>query len=156
VSEAENDDRRDSLQSLVRLLRSIRRSEILGRLRWACGPRRAHAKDRTARWRLLWHDFVVHGMFNRGGERCQDCGHDYPAWRASDEDWYRVVGGPGGLLCPACFGDRQPQPVMWDPTTEPPTQKMIDTVPPGMIDTMADISWLSRLDMLDEFGDSDV
>lgn len=43
----------------------------------------------------------------------------------------------------------------WDPTIDPPTQEMIDSAPPGLLDGMTDISWLSRLDMLDTLPASD-
>lgn len=80
---------------------------MVGRLRWAVRTaRHAKPKTRAARLRLLWHDFVIHGLLHRGTERCQDCGRDYPAWHADDTDWQRAMGGPGGLLCASCFGVR--------------------------------------------------
>lgn len=83
------------------------RSTMIGRLRWAADPRlRRHAKTVAASMRLLWHDLIVHGVFDRGGERCQDCGRDYPRWAATDQDWNEVVGVPWGLLCPRCFVER--------------------------------------------------
>lgn len=81
-----------------------RLGHMAGRLRHAARCAR-HAKPVTfaARLRLLAHDFLLHGLLNRGAERCQDCGHDYPLWYADTVDWTRVLGCPGGLLCPSCF-----------------------------------------------------
>jgi hypothetical protein len=56
--------------------------------------------------RLLYHDFITHGLFGPGSERCQDCGHDYVLWYAEGDLWERVRNTTGGLLCPGCF-DRQ-------------------------------------------------
>lgn len=39
---------------------------------------------------------------------------------------------------------------LWDPTTEEPTQEMIDTAPPGMINTMTDLAWMVRANLLDK------
>jgi hypothetical protein len=39
---------------------------------------------------------------------------------------------------------------LWDPTTEPPTQEMIDTAPAGFCDVLADVSWLAKADLLDK------
>ena len=37
-------------------------------------------------------------------EICQRCGSAVAlVWHASDEDWEKVVGGPGGLRCASCF-----------------------------------------------------
>jgi hypothetical protein len=79
-------------------------SEAGGRFRWAIKTaRHAEPKSFAARLRLLWHDFVLHTLLNSGRQPCQDCGHDYPLWRASDEDWNLVQGGPWGILCERCF-----------------------------------------------------
>lgn len=79
---------------------------VKGRLGWALRTHRhAHPRSVRARVRLLWHDFVIHGLFE-GGERCQDCGRDYVLWNAETDLYVRVHGNPGGLLCPSCF-DRQ-------------------------------------------------
>lgn len=77
---------------------------MLGRLGYACRMAR-HGKPKTlgARLRLLGSDFVIHGLLNRGGERCQDCGRRYPLWHADDMEWERVAGCAAGLLCPNCF-----------------------------------------------------
>lgn len=84
-----------------------RQSHRIGRLRWAAETaRHAEPKSFAARLRLLWHDFVIHGLFDRGGERCQDCGRDYDWWHADDKQWERVQGGPWGLLCRPCFNGR--------------------------------------------------
>lgn len=81
---------------------------MLGRLRWAARTAR-HAEPLTlaARLRLLWHDFVVHGLFNKGGERCQDCGRDTGGWHIDDDEWIAVMGYPSGLLCRPCFNRRE-------------------------------------------------
>lgn len=83
-------------------------SHLLSRLGWAWRTAR-HAEPLSfdARLRLLWHDFVLHGLVNRGGERCQDCGRDYPAWWANDAEWIDVMGYPSGLLCQRCFDRRR-------------------------------------------------
>jgi hypothetical protein len=75
------------------------------RLRWVLGMKR-RPRSLAAWVRLAWHDFVVHGLFDNGCERCQDCGRDYPLWHAEGDLWERVHGTYGGLLCPSCF-DRQ-------------------------------------------------
>jgi len=76
----------------------------LGRLRFAVrAARHARPTSVAGRLRLLWHDFMLHGLLNRGTERCQDCGGDYPLWFAEDAEWRRVLGAPSGLLCPTCF-----------------------------------------------------
>ena len=76
-------------------------SSVIGRLGWAAGMRR---RRKPAVWaRLAWHDFIVHGLRNRGGERCQECGRGYPLWRAPDNLYALVHGTTAGLLCPACF-----------------------------------------------------
>lgn len=78
---------------------------MLGRLSWAANVRRRRWPPGV--WlRLAWHDFVTHGLFGPGGERCQNCGHDYVLWHAEGDLWERVRGYETGLLCPACF-DRQ-------------------------------------------------
>jgi hypothetical protein len=56
--------------------------------------------------RLAFHDFILHGLLNKGGERCQGCGRGYPLWHTEGELWEQVHGRYGGLLCPACF-DRE-------------------------------------------------
>jgi hypothetical protein len=61
--------------------------------------------------RLLWHDFIVHGLLDRGSERCEDCGRptDWETgepWHTTNEEWERVMGGPWGLLCRPCFASR--------------------------------------------------
>jgi hypothetical protein len=73
-----------------------------GRLSWAWGIRR-HPRSPVAWLRLVWHDFIAHGVLNRGGERCQECGRGYVLWRAPDALYEDVHGSCGGLLCPACF-----------------------------------------------------
>jgi hypothetical protein len=80
-------------------------SSVWGRLRYAVHQRR---RPRTlAGWlRLAWHDFIVHALCDRGGERCQDCGRDYPLWRAPDKLYKLTILSDGGLFCPACFSDR--------------------------------------------------
>lgn len=78
---------------------------MLDRLRWAIQTT-CHAEPRFsgARRRLLWHDFIVHALLNRGHERCQDCGRRTGGWWLEDQArWDRVVGGPWGLLCRPCF-----------------------------------------------------
>ena len=75
--------------------------EAFGRLRWAFRTKR-HPRSLAGHLRLLWHDFVIHVLFE-GGERCQDCGCDYVLWEADCDLYERVHGGPGGLLCPRCF-----------------------------------------------------
>lgn len=80
-------------------------SDVRVRLGWAIRMKR-RPRSAAGMLRLLWHDFVTHGLFGPGGERCQDCGRDYPLWHADGDLWDRVHGGPGGLLCPHCF-DRQ-------------------------------------------------
>lgn len=83
-----------------------------GRLGWAARTAR-HAEPKTfgARLRLLRHDFILHGLLNRGGERCQDCGRPTSpggvTWRTTNEEWTRVMGGPTGLLCRPCFAARR-------------------------------------------------
>lgn len=76
-------------------------SGVIGRLRWAAGMRRR--KSPSAYVRLFWHDFVIHAVLNRGGERCQRCGRGYVLWHAPTDLWLRVHGSPAGLLCPGCF-----------------------------------------------------
>lgn len=78
-----------------------------GRLHWAA-TWTLHARPRSlpARLRLLWHDFVLHGLLNRGVERCQDCGRAYDFWHAENAVWRRVMGSEGGLLCQPCFDVR--------------------------------------------------
>jgi hypothetical protein len=79
-------------------------SAALGRLRWALRTAwHAEPKTPTARLRLLWHDFVIHGLLDRGQERCQDCGRPTGDWHTTNECWLRVVGSPFGLLCRSCF-----------------------------------------------------
>jgi hypothetical protein len=40
-------------------------------------------------------------------EVCHSCGSAVAVvWAAKDEDWRKVVGGPGGILCPKCFDSR--------------------------------------------------
>jgi hypothetical protein len=77
-------------------------SAVMGRLRWSLGVKR-RPKPLAGWVRLLWHDFVVHALLNRGGERCQDCGHDYGGWLVGDDLWLLAMPSLGGLLCPACF-----------------------------------------------------
>lgn len=36
---------------------------------------------------------------------CDWCGHPNVAWSAPNDLWNRVVRGPNGILCPACFSD---------------------------------------------------
>jgi hypothetical protein len=77
------------------------------RLRWALRTARYAAPETlAARLRLLWHDFVIHALLNRGHERCQDCGRRTGGWHTSNEHWLRVVGSPSGLLCLPCFDAR--------------------------------------------------
>ena len=60
-----------------------------GRLRYAFGQAsQGSPRSGLARLRLLWHDFIVHALLNRGGERCQDCGRDYPIWPSSIAQGY--------------------------------------------------------------------
>ena len=74
------------------------------RFRWACRMARYNRpRSAVARLRLLWHDFVLHVLLNRGSERCQECGRDYPLWRADDAAWVAVMGSSAGLLCERCF-----------------------------------------------------
>jgi hypothetical protein len=81
---------------------------VIARLCWAARTAYyAQPKSLAARLRLLWHDFIIHTLCNRGGERCQDCGRDFPLWRADDVQWNRVMGGPWGILCAACFYERK-------------------------------------------------
>lgn len=77
-------------------------SGVWGRWSWARSMKR---RPRTPiGWlRLAWHDFVVHGLLDCGGERCQDCGRDYVLWRAPDDLYEQVHGTAAGLLCPMCF-----------------------------------------------------
>jgi hypothetical protein len=76
---------------------------VRGRLGWAARTHRhAHPRSIAARMRLLWHDFVIHGLFE-GSERCQDCGRDYVLWEAPNDLYREVHGSPHGLLCPDCF-----------------------------------------------------
>lgn len=36
-------------------------------------------------------------------EICQCCGHEYlTVYRIPDEIWLKIMGKPGGLLCPIC------------------------------------------------------
>ena len=75
------------------------------RLKWALRMKRRRWPPSV--WlRLVWHDFVTHGLLGPGGEVCQDCGRAYVLWHAEGDLWDRVHGTPCGLLCPACF-DRQ-------------------------------------------------
>lgn len=80
-------------------------SERAERLKRALSTRR---RPRTAlgRLRLLWHDFVTHGLFGPGGEHCQDCGKGYVLWHAEGDLWGRIRGEEGGLSCPSCFDRR--------------------------------------------------
>jgi hypothetical protein len=78
---------------------------MLGRLRWAARTTR-RPRTLSGYLRLLWHDFILHGLFGPGGERCQDCGRSYPLWHAEGDLWDRVQGNRGGLLCPSCFSRR--------------------------------------------------
>lgn len=87
--------------------------ECAERVAWAAKMhvgmvRRGWPRPRTpfAWLRLLWQDFVVHGLFGPGGEVCQDCGRGYPLWHAEKDLWSRIVGGSGGMLCPSCFDRR--------------------------------------------------
>jgi hypothetical protein len=79
----------------------------MGRWSWAAKAVR-YGKPRSfaARCRLLWHDFITHGLLNRGEERCEDCGRGYVLWLAPDDLWLKAKGGTGGVLCPACFAER--------------------------------------------------
>lgn len=68
---------------------------------------------RRRRWppwvwlRLLWADFIRHGMLGSSGEMCQDCGRPMGIiWHAEDALWVEVVGSRAGLLCPRCFDRR--------------------------------------------------
>ncbi len=84
------------------------KSHMFGRIQWACKTaRRAKPGSFTARCRLLWHDFIVHGIFDKGTERCQACGKDYDWYNVPNEEWNVVMGGPGGLLCYSCFLKRR-------------------------------------------------
>ena len=87
---------------------AFRDGGTLGRLGYAFHCAR-HGKPKTlaARLRLLWHDVVLHGLLNRGHERCEDCGRPTGGWRTSNERWQRVMGGPWGLLCQPCFAVRE-------------------------------------------------
>lgn len=80
-------------------------STTMGRLAWACRMRR-RPRTVVGYLRLLRHDFVTHGLFGPGGERCQDCGCDYPLWWAEGDLWESVFGTDGGLSCPGCFDRR--------------------------------------------------
>jgi hypothetical protein len=57
----------------------------------------------------------------------------------------------GELYCD-CGDDFKPSTEfeVWDPTTEAPTQEMIDTAPPGLCDVAADLSWLVKADLLNK------
>lgn len=83
-------------------------SDTVGRIGWAarsfgCAVRFGRPCSPVAHLRLLWHDFIIHALLNRGGERCQRCGNNYVLWHAPSELWDRVHGSPAGLLCPQCF-----------------------------------------------------
>lgn len=49
------------------------------------------------------------GLYEGDDGPCQACGEKYPAWRAPNELWNLVMGGPdakgdpGGMLCPTDF-----------------------------------------------------
>jgi hypothetical protein len=38
-----------------------------------------------------------------GDTRCQECGLPNPVWWVPHEDWNRVTGSEGGILCPTCY-----------------------------------------------------
>jgi hypothetical protein len=79
-------------------------THTLGRLRYAVKATvNGRPKTLMAKLRLIWHDFVIHGLLDRGTERCQDCGRDYALWHADDDEWAKIMDGPGGLLCAACY-----------------------------------------------------
>lgn len=80
---------------------------MIGRLRWALRMRQVPAKGLPARLRLLFNDVVLHGLFNRGQQRCEDCGRAYPLWRTTDDEWEAVMEGPAGILCESCFSSRR-------------------------------------------------
>jgi hypothetical protein len=73
-----------------------------GRLLWAIRTRR-QPRSSAGYLRLVWHDFVTHGLFDAGGERCQDCGRDYVLWSAPTALYAMVHGSTRGPLCPWCF-----------------------------------------------------
>lgn len=85
-------------------------NHTIGRLGYALrATRLADPKSFGARLRMLWQDFVVHGLFGPGGEVCWDCGRTYrkTIWWADNALYVEVTGWDrGGLLCPACFSDR--------------------------------------------------
>jgi hypothetical protein len=54
-------------------------------------------RARLRRW--LWSAVRRYGY-----EICYACGRPVDVvWTAPDELWLRIVGGPGGILCVACF-----------------------------------------------------
>lgn len=82
-------------------------SARIGRLRYAVRMTwNGEPKNIAARLRLLYRDFITHGLFGPDGERCQDCGRGYPLWRVSDDLYLEVIGNNGGLLCLGCFDER--------------------------------------------------
>ena len=72
--------------------------------------------------RWLWWRWVRRYRY----EVCFDCGRPVSRctptwWHASDELWELVVGGPGGVLCAACFTHRCRAlgvTVSWQPVVE--------------------------------------
>lgn len=77
--------------------------------------RRTSARSAAAWLRLTWHDFIVHALLNRGGERCQECGRSYLLWMAPDELYVEVHGNSGGNLCPRCFRRAAGRRLVWVP-----------------------------------------
>ena len=55
-------------------------------------------------------------------EFCHDCGVRQPVvWTATDGLWAEVMGGPSGVVCPACFDKRAEAKglmLRWEPTLE--------------------------------------
>jgi hypothetical protein len=74
------------------------------RLRWALQTGRSPVSF-GALLRLWWADFVLHPLFE-DEERCQDCGHRYPARGAPCDLYAEVYGSLRGTVCPGCFDRR--------------------------------------------------
>lgn len=80
------------------------KNHMFRRFTWSIKTaKNAKPKTFVSRIRLLWHDFILHTLLNKGTERCQDCGRDYAWYNVSNETWFKVMGGPSGLLCYYCF-----------------------------------------------------
>jgi hypothetical protein len=79
----------------------------LGRLQHARKMLRVPTRTRSARARLIFHDFIRHGLLNRGHQRCEDCGRRTGAWRTDDVIWDAVMGSDRGILCEPCFAVRR-------------------------------------------------